>query len=328
METILKNIISQTVENFATQVADHVSQPREDNSTIRDEIIQIWNDIAENTTVETTYKGQTKTAEEKPKKKEEKKKEEKPKKEKEEKKKEEKKKEEKPKKEEEPKIGCAYVAKKGKGAGEKCGKKVIEGKPVCSSHKKYEKEYSSNTSEETPSAKPSAPEAKNVSCTYISVKGDKKGKMCGASVKEGDMCPKHAKSASKTSKKSDEPVLPTKVKPVNLTVRLDSTSGKFINKDTGFVFKSNTEPIVIERLVLGKFRALTEEDIALATQYNLKCEEPMPDFSKEDIEKIIEDMQEEDVMEEKSVHSDAGSDEDYNPEEDEEELEEEEEDDC
>jgi hypothetical protein len=196
---------------------------------------------------------------------------------------------------------CCYKAKKGKNAGVECGKAVMSGKMVCSSHKKYENDYIKDDAPASDAGESSDKEAAKPgkkTCPFVLTKGANQGNACGANVKDGDFCSKHAKSADKPKKK--EPIVPkAKVhqkQESSLVLVKRDIGGKprHIHLQTGLVVKEGTEnatPIVINGVKRNDtIEALTDDDIENCKKYGFSYEETIPDFSKKDLESILEEL--------------------------------------
>lgn len=309
METIINQLISAQLNIFATQLAE--MGQNEAFPQTKEEIIHIWESIALN--AEVVYKGKTATPEKQRKKKS---------------------KdvsgssgscyykrcisdefvadEEPPAKDtntskqvdEAPKENsvtnsCVYKPKKGKMAGVACGKKAMDGKTVCSTHKKYEnaaKDVSDEASAPEPVAK------KSSGCSYTITKGKSSGSVCGKPVKSGEFCSRHQTTTDKPLKplieKLAEKLCQNKPSgPKKLVLRLDSRTGRHTHKETGFVF--NLDKKVDGRCIDGVVKPLTSDDIDLCKENSFAFVEPViVDMQKEDIESILNELLDDDVIDE------------------------------
>lgn len=117
---------------------------------------------------------------------------------------------------------CTYQFKKGKSAGELCGKKIGDGEMFCKKHNKEPTEKETETVVE------------KVSCTFILTRGMRKGMECGnKAVDEGGFCKKHGE-------KEEKPVKVSK-KPLSAAILRSFTHNSGVNRyiDTnGFVLKN------------------------------------------------------------------------------------------
>ena len=284
MESILNEIISSTVAKFANVLAQRMNIPE-------NEVRNIWDEVVAGVTVTTSFKSTTTQEEAAPRVVT--------------------RSESKAKAKTVEAATCCYKAKKGKNAGVECGKTVMSGKMVCSSHKKYENDYvkddapasdsGDSSDKEVEDAKP-AEAAKPVkkTCPFILTKGANQGNACGSNVKDGDFCSKHAKSADKPKKK--EPIVPkAKVhqkQESSLVLVKRDIGGKprHIHLQTGLVVKEGTEnatPIVINGVKRNDtIEALNDDDIENCKKYGFSYEEveTIPDFSKKDLESILEEL--------------------------------------
>jgi hypothetical protein len=241
----------------------------------------------------------------------------------------------KPKKEEKPRdktedkpteasINCPYKAKKGANAGVPCGKGVAKDSIMCSSHKKYAGEYEKvvDSDEEKPDVKPPAKKVTADSkpktdaplgCSYVFTRGNNLGKRCGTGQVSGtEFCSKHQDKAAKKIEKKDavpKPKATADSKPKNVFVA--DASGRLVMKgDLPLVCKSAQEKLIIGKIEDDEIVPLTEEDIKVCDERNLKYEVS----SKKKIDKALEDVLDEVMGEEEELVEDP-EDPDYEPEE-------------
>lgn len=155
---------------------------------------------------------------------------------------------------------CFYKITRGKTKGEVCGKKVVAGKKVCKKHDKAEEPVFGPVAENEESI---SEHEDAVGCDYIATRGANKGKACGKDAVDGTTrCTKHAKK----EESGDE----TDGKKVKI---IKKKGDKWVHVDTGFVMKSNKEPIVVGKLCDdGSVTGLTEEDLAVANEMGFECE--------------------------------------------------------
>ena len=238
--------------------------------------------------------------------------------------------------ESEPAGECQYVPKKGKNARKACGKKALVGKKMCSTHKKFELEEDAPeekaTQEEVPVEEPAKEE---VTCIAEISRGANKGKKCGAKVKEGEYCSKHAKTAEKTVEKK-EPVLPERKKkasgddeeqPKKIVLLKHPKLKVFYHEETGLTFKSDKKKVVTGRIENDKIRELNKSDNDDIVKYGFAVDKPIETEFTDAINKIKEKISKKDIEElvEKDVEEVTEEMlEDDEPLEDEEPLEEEE----
>jgi hypothetical protein len=160
---------------------------------------------------------------------------------------------------------CVYVPTRGKSKGVACGKKSLPGKKMCASHKKMEDDEKVVEEEDDKSV----PEENGDSglCTFVPKSGKTKGVPCTNNVVEGYVvCSKHLvkTKAPETmeDKKSD-----TKVQLVK------KQNGRWVHVESGFVFKSTKERVVIGKMVNGEFSPLVDGDITEASRLGFECEQ-------------------------------------------------------
>jgi hypothetical protein len=157
---------------------------------------------------------------------------------------------------------------------------------------------------------------KNNMCVYIFTKGANAGEQCTCKPKDGAMyCSKHKKyegteqkSAKKTvlpvPKKSVVPV-PKKVTPPikkpNLVLVRNKKLDKFFHQETGLVFKSEQEKIVIGKIDNDSIVKLNEDDIDNCKKFGFKYEivaEKAPNVNNKEITELEESDEESDKGEE------------------------------
>lgn len=169
---------------------------------------------------------------------------------------------------------CMYVATKGKLKGTTCGKKTVPGKKMCQSHKKAEDDVIRDDPE-SPVFGPQNKEEQTVSedskkCTYVATRGKNKGVACGNDVADGsDTCSKHTKKTSEPEPDADADkttVVETKIHVVK------KQNGRWVHVDSGFVFKSNKERVVVGKMTDGEYRDINSEDVADLEKYNFEHE--------------------------------------------------------
>jgi len=137
-------------------------------------------------------------------------------------------------------------------------------------------------------------------CPYVFTKGSLSGKECGCIPKNGAIyCskhkkyegnePKNAKKVLPTPKKSVVPAQAKKISPLPKTVSIvlrknKSLGDKLWHADSGMVFKSAVERVVIGKNVDDKVEDLTEEDIEICKSLNFRYE--TKDDVKDDVKEV------------------------------------------
>lgn len=329
----MDKLMNQIVEKFASRVSEISSVPF-------DEVMSIWNQIISSIKIEfdqeqsqeqsSSSKPQTESSSEAPAK---------------EKKSSKSKAQSKASKEKEPAAEdkkCCYKAKKGKTAGVECGKKVT-GKNMCSAHKKYENDIVDEVpTDEVPAEEVPAEEVpaktqtqEETKCQYLFTKGANKNKTCDLKTKNEKFCAKHSKSSEtiptkemKVPKRAEAQTIPTV-----LELKKDKNINRLVNRQTGLIFKSETESKVIVGIlrngILAEITDADKENVKqFVEKFNLSYEKDndLSELKKKEIEDILEEMIEEEDAEEADADAEVDAevdleDPDYMP--DEEELEEE-----
>jgi hypothetical protein len=186
---------------------------------------------------------------------------------------------------------CVYVPNRGKSKGTVCGKRTVNGKKMCSTHKKYESELV----ERDPSVSEGEAPIEKKTCIHLITKGKEAGRPCGANVKNGEFCARHTKSETK-EKNIEEPKI-EKEKPNILSI--DKKTGRWTHKESGFVMKSKDERVVNGKILDGNIIDITEEDIEEIKKLKFKYELPIRlVMKKSDVEEIVKEMLDDDAGEE------------------------------
>jgi hypothetical protein len=149
-------------------------------------------------------------------------------------------------------------------------------------------------------------------CPYMFTKGTREGETCGNNPKSGaTYCSRHFKYEGTEPKQKK--ILPTvkksisanvakpKVttrKTVNAVLRKNKTLDKYWHSDTGMVFQSAKDRIVIGKCVDDELIALTPDDIEVCMAHSFKMEEPEEEVPEE--EEVVPE-EEEVVPEEEEV---------------------------
>jgi hypothetical protein len=125
-------------------------------------------------------------------------------------------------------------------------------------------------------------------CQYVFTRGKRKGEMCGAKACKNSLyCSKHKKY--ETKKKKEKAVIPGKKKVANVLKR-NRALNKYWHPETGMVFKSKEEKIVIGKYVNGEMIPLVNEDIEICKKYCFKYEKPSEaEKIRQDVERAILD---------------------------------------
>ena len=165
---------------------------------------------------------------------------------------------------------------------------------LSSTNNKTEKKYSNKKSEIKSSKKPSATKSDIssksdfIGCPYLFTKGNREGECCGSKPKNGAVyCSRHKKyegvppkekKVLPTSKKSIASGVKSKKSPVtkqnnDKILRKNTKIDKLWHQESGMVFKSKTERIVIGKCVDDKILPLTEDDIDVCISLSFKYEE-------------------------------------------------------
>ena len=167
---------------------------------------------------------------------------------------------------------------------------ISQGTEVVVSKEKPKKEKAKKT-DDTGSVSGASVKSKNKSveggCPYVFIKGKDEGTICNSKPKDGaEYCSRHQKCegvgqkdkkkipvAKKTvsSKVSSPKVSPAK-KPTEKVLRLNKEIDKFWNPESGLVFKSKDDRVVIGSYKNEKFEKLTDDDIATCEKFGFKYE--------------------------------------------------------
>lgn len=106
-------------------------------------------------------------------------------------------------------------------------------------------------------------------CQYVFTRGKRKGQMCGARACKNFMyCSKHKKHANKKAKK--QKLIPEKMR-TNILKRIRSIN-KYYHPDSGMVFKSKEEKVVIGKYVNGEVIDLNNDDLEICKKFCFKVE--------------------------------------------------------
>jgi len=153
-------------------------------------------------------------------------------------------------------------------------------------------------------------------CVYVFTKGANAGEQCTCKPKDGAMyCSKHKKyegTEQKSAKKTVLPVPKKSVVPVskkvtppikkpNLVLVRNKKLDKFFHQETGLVFKSEQEKIVIGRIDSDSIVKLNEEDVDNCKKFGFKYEmidEKSSNINDKEIVQIEESDKESDGEEE------------------------------
>ena len=151
-------------------------------------------------------------------------------------------------------------------------------------------------------------------CPYKFSKGEKSGSICGSKSKNGSTyCSVHKKHEGQEPK-SIKKVLPEPKRSSSKSSNTDSKPNTkpvfykhkpldiLVNKETGFVIKSNTELVVIGKLVDQTVKNLNLDDVETCIKWRLHYDQNM-------VEKPQEDEEQQDELVSKPVKDDSDSDE-------------------
>lgn len=119
-------------------------------------------------------------------------------------------------------------------------------------------------------------------CAYVFVRGPLKGTTCGCIVKNPtrSFCPKHFKKGTSPNnviaKPRKTPVVPdaTQGQTVTKVIRRNKNINKFWHEQTGMVFKSAHERVVVETYKDGVINDLTDEDIKICEELGFAYKKP------------------------------------------------------
>lgn len=119
-------------------------------------------------------------------------------------------------------------------------------------------------------------------CSYVLLRGPKKGTMCGCTVKNPDheFCPKHnsgggdedgddEKKVKKANPTDDAPTQPV-VTATSTLLRKNKSIDKLWHESTGLVFESSTNRVVIGKCEGDEVKPLSQDDIAVCKQNGFK----------------------------------------------------------
>lgn len=118
---------------------------------------------------------------------------------------------------------------------------------------------------------------KNDTCIFEYRKAPHKGRICGASVKSGNVCSKH-KNAMKTMKASsviEKHVIKDEEQPKKpLMISLNYRVDKYIHQDSGMVFFSKEERVVFGRYdkYKQKIFPLNDQDLDTCLKYGFRVD--------------------------------------------------------
>jgi hypothetical protein len=129
-------------------------------------------------------------------------------------------------------------------------------------------------------------------CKYLLVRGPKKGTLCGCSIRQADkeFCSKHSIKKATTSVRKT-PVIPdTDTKTITKILRRNKSIDKLWHEETGMVFYSNDDKTVVNRLVDGELKELTDEDIMICKEIGFAYREPVfTPMIEDEVAPMIED---------------------------------------
>ena len=98
-------------------------------------------------------------------------------------------------------------------------------------------------------------------CCYVFTKGNKNGQLCNARTKNGKYCSRHSTVRIPILKDNQQD------DPKKIVISLNKNIGKYCHKETGMVFKSLDEKVVIGHLSKNSIEDLTENHIEICKQW-------------------------------------------------------------
>ena len=172
---------------------------------------------------------------------------------------------------------------------------ICNGSEVSAPVEKKAKPAKKKSNDDTASVSGASVKSKNKNveggCPYTFIKGKDEGTICNSKPKDGgEYCSRHQKcegvgqkdkkkipvaKKSVSSKVSSPKVSPSK-KPTEKVLRLNKEIDKFWNPESGLVFKSKDDRVVIGSYKDEKFEKLTNDDIAACEKYGFKYEMEKP----------------------------------------------------
>lgn len=164
---------------------------------------------------------------------------------------------------------------------------------------------------------------KSTGCPYLFTKGAREGELCNNKPTKGETyCCRHKKyegtdpkvkkvlpTAKKTMSEAVKPSVkqPVGKKPVNIILKKHKVLDQYMDTETGFLFRSKDDRVVVGRAVDDKCVPLSEKDIdevkSRGFKYEMvkeKCEEVEEEELK-DVEEELEDEDEEKIVKPKEV---------------------------
>lgn len=127
-----------------------------------------------------------------------------------------------------------------------------------------------------------------VTCVYLVKRGNRAGQLCGQNCRIGNLCCRHNKQVKK-------PKLILHKKPKLILRKNKQISNKLWHAETGFVFKSEEDKIVIGKCVDNNINALSDDDIKVCMangfRYEKKINIDVNDQAK-DVEILLAELQE------------------------------------
>jgi len=177
---------------------------------------------------------------------------------------------------------CAYVATKGTSKGKVCGKKAMTGKKMCASHKKAEEDCGDvnplseekvvdSEDDNAPAESTPTPAAKT--CVYTPSRGKSKGVACGCAVVDGaDLCTKHSKKTLEPTAAEPDTEAKAAAKTETKVHVVKKLNGRWVHVESGFVFKSNKERVVVGKMVNDTCEPITDDDLPELERYSFEHE--------------------------------------------------------
>lgn len=156
---------------------------------------------------------------------------------------------------------------------------------------------------------------KTIGCPYLFTKGAREGELCNSKPTKGETyCCRHKKyegtdpkvkkvlpTAKKTMAETVKPSVkqPIGKKPVNIVLKKHKILDKYMDTETGFLFRSKDDRVVIGRAVDDKCVPLTEKDIHEIKARGFKYE-MITEKREQELEEEEEEEEEQELEEEKS----------------------------
>ena len=117
------------------------------------------------------------------------------------------------------------------------------------------------------------------SCTAVLKSGKRKDQVCGLKAKaNSEFCARHSKKSTEPSVVVETPQTP------RLILRKHKVTGDFWHSKTRMVFKSQSERVVVGKMVDDSIENLTDEDIAVCKKWKFPYVDPKQETPKQQSE--------------------------------------------